>query len=217
MKRHTRALFALLASALLLSCGAPAKQEESPAQPVAQSDPSESQDTTPQEPSQEELAADEALRGAREALSSGQWKLESQEKQRQTMLDMQSLGKAIDQWLSAAMGPAGTGGGGDPGSTFHNAGNYPTISHEELEGLLVPRYIASVPSTDAWGNPLEVRLRTRDFSSRRLYMIRSPGRDGAFSSFFYTHGAFGASDFNEDIVFADGSFARWPESIKISG
>jgi hypothetical protein len=212
--RRAWAPCALLASVLLLSCDAPVKREESPAQPVARTDTSESEET-PREPSQEEVAADEALGGAREALSSGQGKLENQEKQRQTMRDLQSLGKAIDQWLSAAMGSDSARGDDELGNNFHNAGNYPEISHDELEGLLVPKYIASVPSTDAWGNPLEFRLRTRDFSTRRLYMIRSPGRDGTFSSFIYTQGAFSANDFGEDIIFADGAFAHWPENIKI--
>jgi len=45
-------------------------------------------------------------------------------------------------------------------------------------------------------------------------MIRSPGRDGVFSAADYDVSSFTPSDFDQDIVWADGFFIRWPEKSK---
>jgi hypothetical protein len=43
--------------------------------------------------------------------------------------------------------------------------------------------------------------------------IRSAGRDGAFSGDTYTAGAFDPLDYDQDIVWADGVFIRWPQRL----
>ena len=41
--------------------------------------------------------------------------------------------------------------------------------------------------------------------------IRSPGRDGKYSATEYSVTPFDPVDFDEDIVWADGFFVRWPQ------
>ena len=66
-------------------------------------------------------------------------------------------------------------------------------------------------ATDGWGHPLEYYLNTENPTAPQVMGIRSPGRDGTFSGGRYTVGAFDPGDFDEDIVWADGTFVRWPQ------
>jgi hypothetical protein len=45
--------------------------------------------------------------------------------------------------------------------------------------------------------------------------IRSTGRDGTFAGQTYTMGPFLASDYDQDIVWADGFFVTYPAGAKI--
>lgn len=85
----------------------------------------------------------------------------------------------------------------------------------EVAAILHPSntffYMQSVPARDGWGESLEVYLEREDFSADPLIVIRSPGRDGAFDGDCYTVGPFDAEDADQDIVWADGFFLRWPE------
>ena len=70
-----------------------------------------------------------------------------------------------------------------------------------------------MPRHDGWGNDLEFCLEREDFSRTKLILgVRSPGRNGAFEGAGYLPGAFAAADFDADVVWLDGFFARWPES-----
>lgn len=89
------------------------------------------------------------------------------------------------------------------------------IDRGELEALLHPSdtffYMETVPAQDGWGAPLEVYLQREDLSAEQLITIRSPGRDGSFEADCYTVGPFDPEDADQDIVWADGFFVRWPE------
>lgn len=87
----------------------------------------------------------------------------------------------------------------------------PLITHAELEALLVPVYIAELPTTDGWGHDLEYRLDVANPLTEQVMAIRSPGRDGAFAATSYTVADFAPDAFDEDIVWADGFFVRWPK------
>jgi hypothetical protein len=93
-----------------------------------------------------------------------------------------------------------------------NLKHYSPISHEELEKLLVPQYIQAIPKTDGWGHPYEFYLNAEDLLGQQVMGIRSPGRDGAFSTTEYVVGPFTPESFNEDIVWSDGYFVRWPQA-----
>lgn len=89
----------------------------------------------------------------------------------------------------------------------------PEISRSELEKVLVPTYIQEVPEADGWGNRYAYHLDVVNVLNRQVMAIRSPGRDGAYSGsgLNYVIGAFPPTDYDEDIVWSDGFFVRWPD------
>lgn len=87
----------------------------------------------------------------------------------------------------------------------------------DLAALLVPDYIARVPERDAWGHPLEYFLRTENLLAGRVMLIRSPGLDGVFSESSYEFSSFPTTEFDQDIVWADGFFVRWPLGAATAG
>jgi len=130
--------------------------------------------------------------------------LEATEKARQkrTLADMRTTGTALMEWLTDQVG-----------SEAERAVDVPeNPSAAELEALLVPAYIQTVPATDGWGHQLEFRINP-NLLADRVFRIRSPGRDGIFESESYDEPEpFAANDYDRDIVWADGYFVRWPES-----
>jgi prepilin-type N-terminal cleavage/methylation domain-containing protein len=134
-------------------------------------------------------------------------------KQKRTMGDARDTGTAWMSWLTdIAQGAAA----GATGSAIVVA-SYGQGGLTELRAQLVPRYIQEVPERDGWKNtfdyhftritdnpnPLETEFNT---------LIRSSGRDGVFDSDTYSFGNFDPTDYDRDIVWADGFFARWPET-----
>ncbi len=148
------------------------------------------------------------------------------EKQKQTVADIRNLGTALFSWLTdqveatVAEQQAEKGTAGDPpprGSVDDtkqktvDIQDYPLVSREDLEDYLVPQYIAAIPETDAWGNPYEVRLNTDNLMAKSVMSIRSPGRKGYYSGDVYKIEGFDPTDFDQDLVWADGFFVRWPQ------
>ncbi len=70
---------------------------------------------------------------------------------------------------------------------------------------------SDISSTDGWGNPCEIRVKQDDLLASSVMMIRCPGRDKEFDAATYEVGSFSLSDFDADIVWADGFFVRWPQ------
>lgn len=90
--------------------------------------------------------------------------------------------------------------------------SYKKRTAEEVEKLIVPRYMQELPKTDAWGHAYEYYLDSENPLAERVMLIRSPGRDGTFSGSVYQGGPFEPGNFHEDIVWTDGFFVRWPEA-----
>lgn len=134
------------------------------------------------------------------------------EAQKRTVSQIRNVGTAMFSWLTDQVGAAAAG----QSQTEHVAPptdlkDYAPISHEELTMILVPQYIQKVPETDGWGNRYEFFLNAKDPLAQQVMSIRSPGRDGKFSAKSYTVTAFDPDDLDEDIVWADGFFVRWPQ------
>lgn len=87
------------------------------------------------------------------------------------------------------------------------------IRHQDLEGFLVPTYLDHLPEVDAWGHELEFAVEY-DLLGFTVAGIRSPGRDGVFEGDEYLLGPFARDAFDEDIVWANGYFVRWPKRIR---
>jgi uncharacterized protein len=135
--------------------------------------------------------------------------------QKRTLGDVRNVGTAMFSWLTDQVGASAAGQlqveTPTPGADLKN---YPPISFEELEKILVPIYLAELPKTDGWGHPYEYYLNAADLMAQHVMMIRSPGRDGRFSEGLYSVSAFAPGDFDQDIVWSDGYFVRWPEAAK---
>jgi len=144
--------------------------------------------------------------------------------QKRTVADIRNVGTALFSWLTDQVADS-EGSAQDDVQTspcgeevedckIIDMEQVPVISREELIELLVPTYIQQIPEKDAWGNPYEYRLETKKVLNNRVMSIRSPGRDGAFSGSRYDVSGFAPEAQQEDVVWVDGFFARWPEREK---
>jgi general secretion pathway protein G len=129
-------------------------------------------------------------------------------KQKRTMAQIAETGKAmtkyfLDEVAGAAAGAAET--------TFDLTDYGPPVTVDDLNALLVPNYIGLVEAHDAWGNDLEYYLQPENIDLANAMAIRSPASDGAFDA-TYTPGPFKVTQFQEDLVWADGNFVRWPQN-----
>jgi hypothetical protein len=135
------------------------------------------------------------------------------EAQKRTVAAIRNVGTAMFSWLTDQMGAAAAGQSQtEPAPATVELKHYPQISREELEKLLVPTYIQKIPETDGWGHPIEYYLNTANPQAPQVMGLRSPGRDGEFSAASYTVTSFDPDDFDEDIVWTDGFFVRWPQA-----
>ena len=159
------------------------------------------------------------------------------EKQKQTVADMRNLGTALFSWLvdqvdttagqqahpgtapagpkthrvpAAGQPPKGQDPNAKPEKTF-DVESSPLISLQDLEDFLVPKYLGEIPEIDGWGSPYEVRLNTDNLMGKTVMSIRSPGRDGRYAAYVYEIQGFDPADFDQDVVWADGFFVRWPQ------
>jgi hypothetical protein len=81
-------------------------------------------------------------------------------------------------------------------------GGWTTI--DALAPYVTPMYIRTLPTQDAWGNPMLV------WCDGQSYRIVSPGGDGEIERDWTGDVTAGKnSDPDDDIVFGDGSFVRW--------
>jgi hypothetical protein len=131
---------------------------------------------------------------------------DNQLKQRRTVADMRNIGTAMFSWLTDQIGAGAAGQ-----NRITEVAKFPNIPRSKLEQLLVPAYIASLPEKDGWGNPYEIRLNLADKLSQNVMLIRSPGKNGFYSGESYSISSFPRGSYDEDLVWADGYFIRWPE------
>ena len=126
-------------------------------------------------------------------------------KQKRTMADIRSIGVA---WEARAIDVRQYNAAG-------GAVSLPavTVIFSELNGILSPTYMNNIPRADAWGNALDFRLDkgVGSAASAAEYAIRSTGRDGRYES-TYVSGP--TTDFDCDIVYANGAFLCWPEGAQ---
>ena len=121
-------------------------------------------------------------------------------KQKRTMSDMRALATAIESYCvdnnfypSAACNPG----------TYTTSGTALDLSSFTN---LQPTYIAQVPRQDGWGRFMDYAVDNALFR----YNIRSFGRDGSAQTF--SCGT--TTDFNDDILYSNGTFIQWPEGTQ---
>lgn len=133
----------------------------------------------------------------------------SKNAQKQTVADIRNTGTAMFSWLTDEVGAAAAGQ--CQVSQSLDLADYPPISHANLAKILVPNYMKEVPELDGWGSPYNFYLNVANPLAQNVLGIRSSGKDRAFSDTAYTIGAFDPESLDEDIVWADGFFVRWPQ------
>ena len=129
--------------------------------------------------------------------------------QKRTVADIRNTGTAMFSWLTDQVGAAAAGKSQVPDTI--DVGDYASISHADLRTILVPHYIREVPEVDGWKSRYEYYLEVSNPLAEKIMTIRSAGRDGSFSGNAYTVTSFDPGSLDEDIVWADGFFVRWPQ------
>ncbi|MEA2562725.1 MAG: uncharacterized protein QOH06_4229 [Acidobacteriota bacterium] len=153
---------------------------------------------------------DEMIAKAKEE-SESQPAFTDSEAQKRTVADIRNTGTAMFSWLTDQVGAAAAGQSQTEPSDEVDMDRYSALSYEEVQTILLPQYMQTVPERDGWGYPYEYYLNVENPLAQQVMGIRSPGRDGRFSADSYTVTAFDPDDLDQDIVWADGFFVRWPQ------
>jgi general secretion pathway protein G len=129
-------------------------------------------------------------------------------KQKRTIADMRITGTAMFSWLTDQVGAAAAGASGSQ----VDLGSYGSIKRAaDLTTILVPNYLQSVPPIDGWKAQYDYYLNLSSVMSRSVMAIRSRGRDFTAETDSYTVTNFDPTDYDRDVVWADGYMVRWPQ------
>jgi len=127
-------------------------------------------------------------------------------KQKRAMSDQRLVGSAMMAWLTDHAAAAAAGAS----STAVEMASYTSVTVDELRDALITQYIQDVPVRDAWKAPYDFYLDTTA-AKVQIMAIRSSAADLGFQADTYTSGSFDPTDYDQDIVWTDGFFVRWPQ------
>jgi type II secretion system protein G len=123
-------------------------------------------------------------------------------KQKRTMSDMRALATAVEAYaVDNNNYPAAACNAG-----IFTGGTYNTLALVSFTNL-TPTYIAQPPRSDGWGRFMAYALD----APATNYAIRSRGRDNAVGG---TVNCGTTTNFNDDIIYSDGTFIQWPEGTQ---
>lgn len=137
-------------------------------------------------------------------------------KQKRTMGDVRDSGTAWFAWLTDQYGGAAAAGATASKYSMPPAA---TGGYDAVKTALVPQYIQELPEKDAWNNDLVWCSQDAGalLTEPNVLAIGSPGRDGtpthAVCGTSVPSGAFDPTDYDQDIVWADGFFVRFPQKV----
>ena len=132
-------------------------------------------------------------------------------KQKRTVSDERNWGTAAMSWLTDQEAAAAAGTTVTNKVTLASYGA--AVPYSEIEDVLEPQYMNEVPERDGWKQPYHFRMND-NFNVRTIILIASSGQNGTGApAADYTPGAFDPTDYQQDIVWADGFFVRWPSKI----
>lgn len=137
-------------------------------------------------------------------------------KQKQTIVNSRNVGTAMWTWYKDEMASKRSEEAHKKAEAESEANSVdinavPVISRQDLAKILVPKYLPEIPQQDGWGHPYEFHLNTADPNAVHVMGLRSAGRDGKFSGNVYEVGAFSPPEYDQDVVWMDGYFLRWPQ------
>jgi general secretion pathway protein G len=141
-------------------------------------------------------------------------------KQKRTMADMRNVGTAWLSWVTDVVSGAAAGAGVN---TWEGSA-YSSLDHAELFETLHPSatffYLNELPKKDGWKNSYAYGYTGNPLGSQ-VIAIASAGRDGADTpadlSEEVTIGPYVPTKYDEDIIWADGFFVRWPGGADTGG
>lgn len=128
-------------------------------------------------------------------------------RQKQTMGNITTVGTAMMSWLTDQAGAAAAAGASAPAIDLTTI---PPVTRAELEALLVPAYVQTIPTGDGWGGHIDYRFDKADPYGTQILGIRSLGRDQVAEGDSYVPGPFDPTDYDRDLVWVDGGFIRYP-------
>ncbi|MDP9120387.1 MAG: prepilin-type N-terminal cleavage/methylation domain-containing protein [Acidobacteriota bacterium] len=129
-------------------------------------------------------------------------------KQKRTVADMRNTGTAMFSWLTDQVGAAAAG----QSATNVDLGSYGSVlDGTALTTVLTPQYLQAVPELDGWKTVYQYYLNTANPLAKQVMAIRSLGRNKVAEGTSYTVTSFDPTNYDSDIVWADGFFVRWPQ------
>ena len=134
-------------------------------------------------------------------------------KQKRTVADARNTGTAWMSWLTDQVGAASAGA-----TKNYRAGGYSTVSYATLFNYMHPTdtffYMQEVPERDGWDGTYSYAI-DYDLVQSSVMIICSGGRGKSMTDATckstWTVEAFIATDYDQDIIWADGYFVRWPK------
>jgi len=133
-------------------------------------------------------------------------------KQKRTLADVRVMGTAMFSWLTDQAAAAAAGASAT--SSVIDLTQYGNqLQPADLATVLVSQYVQSIPTLDGWQSPYQYYLRTDNPHAAQVMAIRSLGRDKTADSDKYTITAFDPTDYDRDIVWADGFMVRYPQKL----
>jgi len=136
-------------------------------------------------------------------------------KQKRTMAEMRLVGTCWMSWLTDQISSAAAGGG----VRLYDLNRLTTIAADDVLKSLYQNqrffYCSEVPKVDGWGYDYEYFIHPSSLVVANVIAIRSRGRDGIFEDLVYPIGPFIITDYEEDIVWADGMFVSYPAGLAV--
>jgi len=133
-------------------------------------------------------------------------------KQKRTVSDLRNIGTAEMSWLTDQEAAAAAGTAVTNVVTVSDYGKA-AIKYSEIEQVLEPQYMQQVPERDGWKQPYVFYMNS-NLNVRTILLTGSGGQKGSGKlDTTYTPGAFDPTDYEQDIVWADGFFVRWPSKV----
>jgi len=131
-------------------------------------------------------------------------------KQKRTMADIHIMGTAMYSWLTDEVGAAAAGASATTVDlTLYGTKLAPNDG--ALQSSLMPQYLQEIPQLDGWKHPYDYYLKFTDPHARQVMAIRSRGRDNVAEGTTYGVTSFEPTDYDKDLVWADGFYVQWPE------
>jgi type IV pilus assembly protein PilA len=129
-------------------------------------------------------------------------------KQKRTEADMRNMGTAMFSWLTDQAGAAAAGAA----ATDVDLTSFASTTAPALTTTLVSQYIQSIPTVDGWKHNYAFYMNyTNPLGGVGIMAVVSYGRDGSPDTTSYTVTGFDPTDYDRDLVWADGYFVRWPQ------